>query len=138
MNGKKSNKLKNIKSRYKWALYFVCISICISALFGLIFALVLGDLSGKFLEASKICFLWFFAWAFVSAMLLLFTKIPEELSMGFGAGIYYGTAVSAYMIRYFFEVQLKASYGIGFIITILVCYIVWLKNFKRRYSSEEE
>lgn len=72
-----------------------------------------------------------FASPWVSALLLLLTDIPEDLTFGFGAALYYGTLVVAHFTEKAGWVMKDLDrYFVGFIISALICYIVYLRRFK--------
>jgi len=108
------------------ALFDVLLSIFLTILLGGVLSL----LRGNFIESCKAMFLIFFAFPCVAAILLLSTKIPEDWTLGFGAGLYYGTLVVSALLG---EAGLSMSdqsdqLVLGFIFTALVCYIIYLKK----------
>lgn len=107
-------------------VFTILVSIALTLVFGALFALTGKNFEESFLKCCKISFLWFFAPGVVSAALILVTKISMDLVYGFGAGLYYGTIVISAIIR---KIEIK-EYIIGAIISSLIAYIVWIKNFK--------
>lgn len=110
------------ENRYTSAIFFAIILILLSLLFGAVFSLI----GGTFWQMTKIMFWAFFAPGVVASLLLILTPISEDLSLGFGYGLYYGTA-AAYTIISKFSWATDFAWIASFIFAALVCYIVYLK-----------
>ena len=122
--------VKFLSCRYGLAIFYALVSAFLSVLIGMIMSLVTGHFPEKLWYSTEFMFLAFFAGTAVAAVLLLITKIPTDLTFGFGNGLYYGALGSALLIGKLWEIPSEAAYIIGFIIAALVCYIVWIKKFK--------
>lgn len=115
--------LKLLDNRYGFALW-MCIVACLISLFlgVMIYVIVQSD----FLDLVIDMFLMWCAPAVVAALLLLLTPISEDLSLGFGYGLYYGMFAVHNFVTIFTN-SITFSYMVSFIITALICYIVYLK-----------
>lgn len=135
--------LKDIRWRIIIALGFILASVIFAIILGFLGGLVsLLDAGSNFLSDfynySVICYFWFFAEVAVAGILVLITTLPLELTIGFGAGLYYGTIFLASCLRDFIHTSDANLYTISCLIASLICYIVWLKSFKSRYVNEDE
>ena len=106
-----------------------------SALFCAIFTAVIcaigGDF-GKFKPTFEACFLLFGAGGVVGAILCIVTTLPTDYVMGFGNGIYYGTAVSAGLVKKLWPaIEFDATLFLCTIIVLLVSYILWIKVYSK-------
>lgn len=120
-----------LKNRYGFAAVIVLISIVCTILFAGLLALVSRDIAG-FIPLCKISFFLFFAPIDVGAILMVLTKIPEQWTVGFGCGIYYGSWVIARIIENFdLGSTFNGRLSLGIIICSLICYIVY-QNLTRR------
>ena len=123
-----------VKERTKEALLLIGISVGISVAVGFILSLISvaqGDpFNVVFLRTTAMVFGIFGAGSAVGGGLLLITPIPRDLAFGFGNGLYYGTLAAGYFISKLMGYESTMFYLIGLIISSLVCYIVWLKEFK--------
>lgn len=120
-----------MKERYKLAAFYI--------LGSLIFPIPLSGLlclvpkMDDFWFVAKYCFFMFSAFLCVAGLLLILTNIPEDLSFGFGAGLYYGSiAIAAITQEIGWGIGDTDRIILGFIISALVCYIVYLEGFKSR------
>ena len=96
---------------------------------------LLSLLTRNFWYTCQYMFFLFFAFPIVTALLLVFTNIQENLAYEFGAGLYYGTLVMAAITQGFgWNLPDLARIFLSSIISALICYIVYLKNFKRKQS----
>lgn len=130
-----------MKSRIKLSAILILISLGASVCTGLLFCAVAGDVEKSFLDKwtwfSGAIFVMFGGGSFVAAILLLITTLPDDLVFGFWNGLYYGTVFGEAAIYKIIgtEVSEPICYAFSFVVTSLICYIVWLKEFKRRYDK---
>lgn len=112
---------------------FAVILILTSAACTVLFAGLLSLFNGNFILGCKLVFMVFFASLVVSAFLLVFTNIPDEWTIGFGAGLYYGTIfVSAITREVGWGLPELDRILLGAIISSLVSYIVYQNLMKKR------
>lgn len=108
---------------------------CTFFLAGLLFgiSMISKNSSGSFMLLCELVFLTFFAFPVVSAALLALTRIPEEWSMGFGAGLYYGTFFVAIITRGIgWDIPSSDRFFLGIIISGLVCYIIYQDLMRKK------
>lgn len=107
--------------------------LLLSAGFTLVFGAGFSLLTKNFWGSCKAFFEIFFAFPIVSAALLLFTNIEEDLTYPFGAGLYYGTGAVCWLVDEFgWGIPIEGKILLGLIISGLVCYIVYLRMQQRR------
>lgn len=121
-----------MKSRIKWALFFIGICVAINALLACLLAWISSG-SRPFAEAFRLlfmyCFLLFGGSSVVSAFLLIATNIPESKAYPYGNGFYYGTLVCTAFLTGFMNMEDgELALIVSAVIAGLVCYIFWLKN----------
>ena len=121
---------KLLDNRKFFAIFWTALGIILSILIGFLLSLVRGDLSRVWILA-KWSYILFFANTIPTSALLLVTQIPEDLTFGFGCGLYYGTLATATLLQKILAISENTALEIGFIIDALICYIVWLKIFKK-------
>lgn len=128
---KQKTKIKVLfDNRYFLAAFFFVSSVIIAAIFGGIFYLISSGDSG-FFKIAFVCYLWFCAPAGVSSILLAVTKIDEDWTFGLGPGLYYGSiAVAAITESAGWHMSDADRYFLGFVISALVCYIVYTKHHR--------
>lgn len=124
-------KAEERRLRYKMAFSLIGISLAVCAVLGGIFAFMgMGDKT--YLDAFTISFTYMFglcgAGMVVGGILALMNILPVTLCVGFGCALYYGTVILAATLLK--SIPGSDRYIISFTIVALVCYIVWLKNFK--------
>lgn len=110
-------------------------AVCTILFAGMIFGIfrISGHSSGSFIFACELVFLVLFASPVVSAALLVLTRIPEEWSMGFGAGLYYGTIfVSAITRKVGWVIPDVDRILLGAVISGLVCYAVYQNMMRKK------
>jgi hypothetical protein len=73
---------------------------------------------------AKAMFWAFFAPGVVASLLLILTPISEDHCYELGCGLYYGTFAARELIITF-QNNTSFPYFAGFIITALICYIVY-------------
>lgn len=123
-------------NRYGMAAFYVVIAAVLTFSLGFVISLILGDGSlNGFWRSSLLMFWIFFAGAVVAAVLLVITSVPVDLSFGFGYGLYYGTLGVAILLDKLFLVDKEVGYIIGFVLSALVSYIIWLKKYKAKYQN---
>lgn len=116
-------------TRYGFAVLYLLISFSLTLIIGGLLSLITKDF---FYTIGSIFYL-FFAFPCVSALLLIFTNIEEDLSYGFGAGLYYGTiGVAAFIDWLNWHITNCQKLFCGFVVSSLVCYIVYLERFSPR------
>ncbi len=120
------------RSRYTVALYATLISLLFSFFIGTIFFLIVkNDYLGCVLGIW-----WLFgAPLFTASILLIFTRLPEDLTFGFGAGIYYGM-IFVVILMGDSGYEKPSSYVTGILISSAVSYIVWRTKFREQYRTE--
>ena len=91
----------------------------------------------NFWTATGLVFWGFSATAVVYAVILLLELIPEDIAYGFGCAIYYGT-LGVWLVLQKFGINGPDSSMIACsgLITCLICYIVYNKKYKDKYSNE--
>ena len=115
-------------SRWGLAVWFTLTALLSPVLLSVFLCLFPGL---DFWYTVQYIFFLFCGSGLVSALLLVLTNINEDLSYGFGAGLYYGTIAVAYSIDAFgWYIPNWDRLILSFIITALICYIVWLKMHK--------
>lgn len=67
----------------------------------------------------------------VHGLLLLLTKPSVDIPIGISSGLYYGTFAVAEFLGEFITTSDPNRYSIAFVIVALICYIIWLKHFKK-------
>lgn len=117
-----------LETRKGCAIWSIIISVLLSLLLALPFSLLCGDFLGKFFVWSETMFVYFGAVCVVNAALLMFTRISDSLTYGYSLALYYGTIVTANIIKGLWYMPTEAGYVIGFVITALSCYIFWIRN----------
>ena len=115
-------------SRWGLAVWFTLIALLSPVLLSVFFCWLPGL---DFWYTAQYMFFLFCGSGVVSALLLILTNINEDLSYGFGAGLYYGTIAIAYSIsKLGWYIPNWDRLILSFTIAALVCYIVWLEKFK--------
>jgi hypothetical protein len=113
--------------RTKMALKLLLMSAGLTLILGAGLSLVIRD----FWYNCMIVWAMFFAFPVVSAALLLLTNIEEDLSWGFGAGLYYGTGFVCWLVDKFkWGIPTEGKILLGVTISGLVCYIAYLRMQK--------
>lgn len=113
--------------RTKMALKFLLMSAVLTLILGAGLSLIIKN----FWYTCVMVWWIFFAPAAVSAALLLLTNIEEDLSWGFGAGLYYGAGFVCWLVDKFkWGIPTEGKILLGLTISGLVCYIVYLRMQK--------
>lgn len=127
-----------LKSRTKVALGYILGSLALTIVLSLLLGLIHLITDKEFIEVLpriiSLVYLWIGAAPAAAGVLLLVTSVPEDLAFGFGCGLYYGTGIAASWIRDWLNVSESSACVIAFIIVALICYIIWLKEFKQEYA----
>lgn len=132
-----------IKKRIKDGVVAIGVTLVVCVALGALFGLVAFMTSEKpFLE----CFvfnvevmLMFSAGGIVGGLLLITTRIPDDLIFGYGCALFYGTVFGGYALSEIIaEGYEEWAYIIAFAVDVLICYIVWINEFKGRYPEEVE
>jgi hypothetical protein len=123
---------KERKFRIILGLGMIASSIVISAMMGAIFAWIGVSEDGTFWEDFKSCMPFIYCllgagWA-IGGILTIATNIDDGLAVGFGFGLFFGTAIPGVLISTCVECKHWIIYALTFTISALVCYIVWLKR----------
>ena len=117
-----------LDSRLGLALCYIVIGLLASALLSALCCLIPGT---SFWNTAQSIYLIFFAPTVAIALLLIFTSIDESLAYGFGIGLYYGTAaIAAATLKLGWYIPDWDRLLLSFVVSALICYIVWLKKFK--------
>lgn len=121
--------------RYKYGLIMILLSLVASIVLGALFSLFrLGQDSYFHLlvTTSKVMFLLFGAGIAAGGLLLIGKIVPENLCIGFGCALYYGTIIlSSFLSKNILtRYETQELFLISFVIVSLSCYIHWLKNYK--------
>lgn len=94
-----------------------------------------GEYLKSWLTCSCAMYLFCLAPIHVGAIIHYITKIDEGRSIVFGCGLYYGMIFCAGIIGKDAIPDSFLRYLIAFVISALVCYIVWLK-IQKKESNE--
>ena len=121
-----------MKNRTWSALMLLLISLAMSFVLGIVFGLIAGNIR----DAIIFIFFAFGAGGCVSALLLLVTSIPENLSYGFGLVLYYGTVILGTGICKHIGYEDPLYFFIAFVIVAMASYIAWLTYFKEKYQNK--
>lgn len=117
-----------LSSRWGLAAWFILMAFLFPILFSAFLCIIPGL---DFWYTAQYIFILFCGFPAISALLLILTNIKEDLSFGFGAGLYYGTmAITYFSIELGWHIPTWDRLILSFIIAALVCYIVWLEKFK--------
>lgn len=122
-----------MKNRVWLAVMMMLVSLAMSFVLGIFFGLIAGNIR----DAIIFIFLAFGAPGCVSALLLLITSIPDNLSWGFGLALYYGTLLLGNGICEYVGYEDSLHFFIAFVIVAMACYIAWLTYFKERYQNKD-
>ena len=115
------------KIRWKLALFTIGVSMLCSVVLGAIFALLFNE---SFIDFFTVMFWFVGAGGTAGGLLMIINILPENLCIGFGCALYYGTILlSAFLSKFIYGAEVN-RYVISFVIVSLICYIVWLKEFK--------
>lgn len=133
-------------SRLKYAIYALIVAVTLALSLAALLTLldvILPSGSGRsagvtFMRLVWIMFLFFSAPAVVAAFLLIFTKVPDDLTYGYGCALYYGTVVLAELFRELGMYPGWPPYAVALLVVSLVCYIVWLKMFREEYEERKK
>lgn len=132
-----------LTKRVKNGVFVIGLAIVVCVALGALFGLVAFMTSEKpFLE----CFvfnvevmLMFSAGGIVGGLLLITTRIPDDLTFGYGCALFYGTVFGGYALSEIIaEGYEEWAYIIAFAVDVLICYIIWLNEFKGRYPEDAE
>ena len=132
-----------LTKRVKNGVFVIWLAIVVCVALGALFGLVAFMTSEKpFLE----CFvfnvevmLMFSAGGIVGGLLLITTRIPDDLTFGYGCALFYGTVFGGYALSEIIaEGYEEWAYIIAFAVDVLICYIIWLNEFKGRYPEDAE
>lgn len=122
-----------MKTRTKNGLLMVIISLLISTILGFVFA-VIGYSENSILEdilfMTRAMLLYFGLAGMLGGFLMMATSLQDNLCFGFGFAMYYGTVALAHFLNDIVDASEKTRLLIAFVIVSLVCYIIWLKQFK--------
>lgn len=117
-----------LDSRWGLATWLTLIAFLVPVLLSALLCLVPGL---DFWSTAQYIFFLFCGSGVVAALLLILTNINEDLSFGFGAGLYYGTIAIAYCsIKLGWHIPDWDRLILSFVMAALICYIVWLEKFK--------
>ena len=124
--------------RYGIGLASIALSLVVSVLMGALFALIAFDGSEylkHFTNASIFMFFFLGGGFAAGGVLLILNILPENLCIGFGCALYYGTILLSGFLSDFIYGPDSNRCCISFVIVSLVCYIVWLRKFKPDKAS---
>lgn len=122
-----------MKKRTKTGILYIAISVIFSIVLGALFALLPGKRNywDSFLSWSKD--FYFLAGGCTAAGLLCFlTNIKEDYVFEFGNGLYFGTVFTSKFLSWLLDSEKSEIIFVAFVITALISYIIWLKNYKDR------
>ena len=133
-------------SRPKFAIYSLigaaAFTLSLAALFTLLDVILPPESDRSagitFLRLVWGMFLFFSAPVVAAAFLLLFTKVPDDLTYGYGCALYYGPMVLAELFRELGMYPGWPPYAAALLVVSLVCYIVWLKMFREEYEERKK
>lgn len=122
-------------SRFKIATILLIGSFAAALLIGLLLAGVTYDPGENFAavlwKSAKLFYMWFLGAFPVAVLLLVFSKIPEDLAVIYGAGLYYGTILCRALISDYVSASDTTCTVIGLIIAALICRILYLKQERK-------
>lgn len=136
---KKMTEKEERRERYISALYLIVSPFIFSAILGALFALIGLDEDTTYLKnfmaMAKAMFFIFGAGAVAGGILLLLNIAPMTACVGFGCALYYGTILlNGFLSKFIYGAEINI-YSISFVIVSLICYIEWIKNFKKSPSK---
>lgn len=138
-NDKKMTEKEERRERYISAFYLIGAPFIISAILGALFALIGLDKDTTYLKSfmtmAMAMFLIFGAGAVVGGILLLVNIAPMNACIGFGCALYYGTILLyGFLSKFIYGSEIN-RFCISLIIVSLICYIEWIKKFKKSSSK---
>jgi membrane-associated PAP2 superfamily phosphatase len=123
-----------MKKLYFWLC--VILPVVLALLFGAVMGLMMdGEYLESWLTCSGAMYLFCLAPIHVGAIIHYTTKMDEGHSIVFGCGLYYGMIICAGIIGKDTIPDSFLRYLIAFVISALVCYIVWLKIQKKESNK---
>lgn len=126
------------KAALKSGILAILFSVCCAAVLGALFALLFHkdqDFGDSFIRSSKMMYIMFCAGMSVGGLLMVTRALPVDLCIGFGCAIYYGTfLLSAFLSNFIFCPTVNRLI-IAFVIVALISYIIWLTQFKHKYTE---
>lgn len=122
-----------MKKRAKTGILYIAISVIFSIVLGALFALFPGKRNylDSFLFWSKV-FCFFGGGCIAAGLLCFLTNVNEDYVFGFGNGLYYGTLFTTKFLFWLLDSEKSEIIFIAFVITALISYIIWFKNYKDR------
>ena len=122
------------EQRNQYALILAGTSAGCSVVLGLIFGAVVG---GNIVRMVWILFRLLFAFPLVTAALLLFTNMPDDYPLGFGAALYYTALVVAAAAESWWGISGSDATILGVVIAGLCCSVVWFGYFKPEIEARK-
>ena len=117
-----------LKKRSHAALFTAIMSMVFPAVIGALLALTeIEEYSIAFWNYTKGVYLLFGCALTLSAGFMIFTKIPLELCIGFGSGVYYGTILVCSLLHCFID-SIILSVILSLVIVSVITYFVWIKR----------
>ena len=121
------------KDNILYAVIMVALSFLVMAILAAVFSIISP---GKFVFIFILLSIIFAGHTVVHLIIIILDIIPVDIAYGFSCGLYYGSAILANILIKIFKIQAWPALILSVIISVLVCYIVWLTEFKRRYKDD--
>ena len=122
-------------SRFRIAAILLIGSFAVALLIGLVLAFIVydpgEDFAAALIKSAKLFYMWFLGSFPIAALLIIFTKIDEALAVMYGAGLYYGTILCSVLVSDYVSASDTTCGVIGFVITALICRILYLKQERK-------
>lgn len=116
--------IKILDTRIGFAIFYILVAGIVCAILGFLFSLFVG--LSSFWYTTQYIYVLFGAPSIASAVLLIFTNMDEELTFGFGLGLYYGACLVAYAIgKLGWIIPLLDRFLIGLFVSAVVCYFAY-------------
>lgn len=122
------------KKRFIFAIILLLIAVCSNGMLSGVLALISTgghSFTESFWKLFSICFFAFGGGFVVAAILMLATQIPEDKTISYGSGFYYGTLVCACLLNdYFISDAFYVVIIVSAVISGLATHIIWIRNNK--------
>lgn len=123
-----------MKKRFKFAVILLFVAVCFNGLLaGMLAFISAGDVpfTESFWRLFSVCFFAFGGGFVVAVVLLLITKIPEDKTLSYVSGFYYGTLVCAFLLSdYFISDAFNVMVIVSAVISGLATHNIWMRNYR--------